>query len=47
MNDAHLHLLVNHFPIIGTILGYLKTVEGLDTSKFRYYHNGILNGLAV
>ena len=33
--------------IIGTILGYLKTVEGLDTSKFRYYHNGILNGLAV
>ena len=33
--------------IIGTILGYLKTVEGLDTSKFRYYHNGILNGMAV
>ncbi len=22
MNDAHLHLLVNHFPIIGTIIGF-------------------------
>ncbi len=21
MNDAHLHMLVNHFPIIGTIIG--------------------------
>jgi hypothetical protein len=21
MNEAHLHLVVNHFPIIGTILG--------------------------
>jgi uncharacterized membrane protein len=21
MNDAHLHLIVNHFPIIGTIIG--------------------------
>ena len=22
MNEAHLHLVVNHFPIIGTILGF-------------------------
>lgn len=22
MNDAHLHLIVNHFPIIGTIFGF-------------------------
>jgi uncharacterized membrane protein len=22
MNDAHLHMLVNHFPIIGTIFGF-------------------------
>jgi hypothetical protein len=33
--------------IIGTILNYLRVIEGLDVSKFRYYHNGILNGLLV
>ncbi len=33
--------------IIGAILNYLKVVEGIDISKFRYYHNGIVNGLAV
>ena len=33
--------------IIGSILNYLKVVEGLDTSRFRYYHNGIINGLAI
>lgn len=33
--------------IIGVILNYLKVVEGVDTSKFRYYHNGIVNGLLV
>jgi len=22
MNEAHLHLVVNHFPIIATILGF-------------------------
>jgi uncharacterized membrane protein len=29
MNDAHLHLLVNHFPIIGTILGLGILITGL------------------
>lgn len=33
--------------IIGSIINYLKVVEGLDISNFRYYHNGILNGLAI
>lgn len=29
MNDAHLHLLVNHFPIIVAILGLLILAAGL------------------
>lgn len=29
MNDAHLHLIVNHFPIIGTILGLGILITGL------------------
>ena len=29
MNDAHLHLLVNHFPITGTIFGFLVLLGGL------------------
>jgi uncharacterized membrane protein len=29
MNDAHLHLVVNHFPIIGTILGLGVLVVGM------------------
>jgi hypothetical protein len=33
--------------IIGAILNYLKVVEKLDISNFRYYHNGLINGLAV
>ena len=33
--------------IIGSVLNYLKVVEGVDTSKFRYFHKGIINGLAV
>ena len=28
MNDAHLHLLVNHFPIISSIVGLLILVAG-------------------
>lgn len=30
MNEAHLHLVVNHFPIIGTILGLGILVVGLS-----------------
>ena len=29
MNDAHLHLVVNHFPIIGTIFGIGILVTGM------------------
>ncbi len=29
MNDAHLHLIVNHFPIIGTILGLGILIAGI------------------
>ena len=29
MNDAHLHLVVNHFPIIGSILGLGVLLAGL------------------
>lgn len=29
MNDAHLHLIVNHFPIIGTIFGLGILIAGL------------------
>ena len=29
MNDAHLHLVVNHFPIIGTILGLGILITGI------------------
>ena len=33
--------------IIGAALNYLKAIEGFDTSDFRYYHKGIINGLIV
>ena len=29
MNDAHLHLVLNHFPIIGTILGVGILITGI------------------
>jgi uncharacterized membrane protein len=29
MNDAHLHMVVNHFPIIGTIFGFGALIVGL------------------
>jgi uncharacterized membrane protein len=29
MNDAHYHLVVNHFPIIGTILGLGILIAGI------------------
>ena len=29
MNDAHLHILANHFPIIGTIFGFGILIAGL------------------
>lgn len=29
MNDAHLHMLVNHFPIVGTVLGLVILLGGI------------------
>lgn len=29
MNDAHLHLMANHFPIIGLVIGFLVLLFGL------------------
>ncbi|WP_191963312.1 hypothetical protein [Flavobacterium luteum] len=29
MNDAHLHLIVNHFPIIGTVFGLGILISGM------------------
>ncbi len=29
MNDAHLHLLINHFPIVGTIFGFGILLTGI------------------
>ncbi|MGB6406832.1 MAG: hypothetical protein WBF39_05100 [Planococcus donghaensis] len=41
MNDAHLHMLVNHFPIIGTIFGLGILIIGFvfknNTLKFTAY----------
>jgi len=31
--------------IIGAILNYLKVIEMVDISEFRYYHSGIINGI--
>jgi uncharacterized membrane protein len=38
MNDAHLHLIVNHFPIIGTIFGL-----GILIAGFALKNNAIKN----
>ena len=33
MNDAHLHLLVNHFPIVGLFIGFLILLFGIIKSN--------------
>lgn len=33
MNDAHLHLIINHFPIVGLLLGTLVLIAGLLLRK--------------
>jgi uncharacterized membrane protein len=33
MNDAHLHLIVNHFPIVGFLIGTLVLIAGLLLKK--------------
>ena len=44
MNDAHLHLVVNHFPIIGIVIGTLVLLFGLlfKDRKVRMTALGIL-----
>ena len=33
MNDAHLHLVVNHLPIVGVLIGFLVLLVGLILKK--------------
>jgi hypothetical protein len=33
--------------IVSVILNYLRVVEGVDISDFRYYHNGMMGGVPV
>lgn len=33
MNNVHLHLVVNHFPIVGTILGTIILIAGIAFKK--------------
>ncbi len=40
MNEAHLHLLVNHFPIIGLIFGFAILLGGI------FYRNNALKNTA-
>lgn len=28
MNDAHIHLIVNHLPIVGVLIGFLVLLFG-------------------
>lgn len=55
MNDAHLHLIVNHFPIIGTIFGFGILIAGMllknnsvrNTSYFLFVVAAIFAGLSM
>ena len=29
MNDAHLHMVLNHFPILGSIFGLVILISGI------------------
>lgn len=33
MNDAHYHLIVNHLPIVGLLIGILVLIAGLVFNK--------------
>nr|WP_314864822.1 DUF2231 domain-containing protein [uncultured Flavobacterium sp.] len=55
MNDAHLHMVVNHFPIIGTILAIGILISGLvlknstirNTSYFVFIIAAIFGALSM
>ena len=40
MNDAHLHMVVNHFPIIGTIFGLGILIAGI------FFKNSVIKNVA-
>ena len=42
MNDADLHLLLNHFPIIGTLFGVIFLAYGLFAKNKSILHAGLL-----
>ena len=42
MNEAHLHLLLNHFPIIGTLFGVVFLGYGLFAKNKSILHAGLL-----
>lgn len=42
MNEAHVHLLLNHFPIIGTLFGVLFLAYGLLLKNKSILHAGLL-----
>ncbi len=55
MNDAHLHMVVNHFPIIGTIVAIgiliagliLKNITLKNTSYFLFISAAIFGALSM
>lgn len=55
MNDAHLHMVVNHFPIIGTIFGFgiliiglvLKNKVLINTSYVLFIVSGIFGAISM
>lgn len=55
MNDAHLHMVVNHFPIIGTIFGFgilivglvLKNKTLINTSYVLFIVAGIFGAISM
>ena len=55
MNDAHLHMVVNHFPIIGTILAIGILIAGLilknttlkNTSYFLFIITAVFGALSM
>ena len=49
MNEAHFHMIVNHFPIIGTIFGFIIIITGIvlknNTLKNTAYSLFIISAL--
>ena len=41
MSGAHFHLLVNHFPIVGTILGMLILIAGIIVKNITVKQTGL------